>query len=41
MLERALSHQVLADLKEKMVLVSGPRQSGKTTLAQAILSGWS
>lgn len=38
MLERALTSPIVADLREKMVLVSGPRQSGKTTLAQAILS---
>lgn len=38
MLERALAKQVVADLREKMVLVSGPRQSGKTTLARSILS---
>ena len=37
MLERALTPQVVADLAEKMVLVSGPRQSGKTTMARAIL----
>ena len=29
----------MADLEDKMVLVSGPRQSGKTTLARAILAG--
>jgi hypothetical protein len=37
MLARALATQVAADLEEKMVLLSGPRQSGKTTLAQSIL----
>ena len=37
MLERLLAPQVRADLAEKMVLVSGPRQSGKTTMARAIL----
>jgi predicted AAA+ superfamily ATPase len=37
MLARALSTQVAADLEEKMVLLSGPRQSGKTTLARSIL----
>lgn len=37
-IERALSGQVVADLDEKMVLLSGPRQSGKTTLARAILA---
>jgi len=38
MLDRALTAQVAADLEAKMVLVSGPRQSGKTTLARAILA---
>jgi len=37
MLERTLAPQVITDLAEKMVLVSGPRQSGKTTMAPAIL----
>ena len=37
MLTRVLSAQVAADLEAKMVLVSGPRQSGKTTLARGIL----
>ena len=32
-----LAGQVAADLESKMVLVSGPRQSGKTTLARALL----
>lgn len=35
---RTLTRHVDDDLQEKMVLVSGPRQSGKTTLARAILS---
>ncbi len=38
MIDRHLAPQVIADLAEKMVLVSGPRQSGKTTMARAILS---
>ncbi len=38
MLDRALTTQVVADLAHKMVLVSGPRQSGKTTLARGILA---
>ena len=38
MLARALSAQVVADLTTKMVLLSGPRQAGKTTLARAILT---
>ena len=36
-LARALTPQVVADLETKMVLLSGPRQSGKTTLARTIL----
>ena len=38
MIERALSPVVVADLRDKMVLLSGPRQSGKTTLARTILA---
>ena len=38
MIDRALAPQVSADLEDKMVLLSGPRQSGKTTLARAILA---
>ena len=34
---RALSPVVAADLQAKMVLLSGPRQSGKTTVARALL----
>jgi hypothetical protein len=36
--ERALLERVEADLASKMVLLSGPRQAGKTTLARAILT---
>ena len=38
MIERALAPQVVTDLAIKMVLLSGPRQSGKTTLARAVLA---
>jgi hypothetical protein len=38
MLTRALTTLVTADLKAKMVLLSGPRQSGKTTVARALLA---
>lgn len=38
MITRALEPTVAADLREKMVFLSGPRQSGKTTLARAILA---
>ncbi len=34
---RYLFRQVISDLKEKMVLIGGPRQVGKTTLAKQIL----
>ena len=38
MIDRALAPQISADLEDKMVLLSGPRQSGKTTLARAVLA---
>ena len=37
MKERYLHKQVVRDLKQKMVFISGPRQVGKTTLAKSIL----
>ncbi|MBN2442602.1 MAG: AAA family ATPase [Spirochaetales bacterium] len=37
MKKRCLSGQVSQDLKKKMVLLAGPRQVGKTTLAKALL----
>jgi len=37
MKERYLRKQVLSDLKQKMVFISGPRQVGKTTLSKSIL----
>jgi hypothetical protein len=39
MLHRLLKTQIEADLAKKMVLLSGPRQSGKTTLARSLLAG--
>lgn len=36
MINRYLSTNIVQDLKEKMVLVDGPRQVGKTTLAKQI-----
>jgi len=36
MMERYLKEQILADLKDKMVLLAGPRQVGKTTLAKSL-----
>ena len=35
---RYLEKHILSDLNKKMVFISGPRQCGKTTLAQSILS---
>ncbi len=37
LLARSLEPSVAADLREKMVLLSGPRQCGKTTLARRLL----
>lgn len=37
--ERYLHSAVVSDLKEKMVFIGGPRQVGKTTLAQRIGAG--
>lgn len=36
-IQRYLTEQILEDLNEKMVFVSGPRQIGKTTIAQSIM----
>lgn len=38
MIARALTAQVVKDLRQKLVLLSGPRQSGKTTLARSLLA---
>jgi predicted AAA+ superfamily ATPase len=38
-MRRYLQPQVEADLAEKMVLLGGPRQVGKTTLAKALVNG--
>jgi len=35
-MERAQKQAILRDLERKMVLLAGPRQAGKTTLAKAI-----
>src|SRR3989338_5230582 len=43
MLPRQLQSVLLKDLQKKMVLIAGPRQCGKTTLAKAMAQqmGWS
>ena len=38
-LKRGLKEQIADDLKEKMVILAGPRQAGKTTLAKSIRRG--
>lgn len=38
---RYLEQEILADLKEKMIFIAGPRQVGKTTLARSIARGHS
>lgn len=37
-MERYIKRQIIADLKKKMVFLGGPRQTGKTTLAKAIIA---
>lgn len=37
-MERYLDHHVLADLSHKMVVLTGPRQVGKTTLAKQLMT---
>lgn len=39
-MERSLKQHILEDLKNKIVLLTGPRQSGKTTLAQMLSSNY-
>jgi predicted AAA+ superfamily ATPase len=39
MISRRIAPQLRADLEKKMVLVSGPRQCGKTTLIRTIAAG--
>src|SRR5512136_2518074 len=38
--ERSLEQPIAQDLPEKMVLLAGPRQVGKTTLARHVLKRW-
>lgn len=35
-MERVQKQAIIKDLKKKMVLLAGPRQAGKTTLAKSI-----
>ncbi len=39
-MERSIAPNLLNDLKKKIVLVSGPRQVGKTTLAQSLMKDY-
>ena len=36
-MNRYLENQIITDLEKKMVLLAGPRQSGKTSLARQII----
>lgn len=40
MILRAISHKILEDLHHKIVLLSGPRQTGKTTCAKNLLGDY-
>jgi predicted AAA+ superfamily ATPase len=40
MKDRSLDSHVQSDLTKKMVFIAGPRQCGKTTLAEKILEDW-
>jgi predicted AAA+ superfamily ATPase len=39
-MKRYLDDLVAADLQRKMVLLTGPRQVGKTTLCRQLMSGF-
>lgn len=39
-MKRYLSEKIRTDLKKKMVLLTGPRQVGKTTLAKDLMAGY-
>ena len=39
-MKRYLDDRVLADLRHKMVVLTGPRQVGKTTLARQLMAQW-
>lgn len=38
-MERSIAPYILNDLRKKIVLVSGPRQVGKTTMAKSLMAG--
>ncbi len=40
-MNRYLDARVMADLRHKMVVLTGPRQVGKTTLARQLMAQWS
>ncbi|MBC8419733.1 MAG: AAA family ATPase [Desulfobacteraceae bacterium] len=39
-MERFLTHYIRDDLEKKIVLLTGPRQSGKTTLSKMLSSNF-
>lgn len=39
-MERTLTPLIQPDIGRKMVFLSGPRQSGKTTLARSLAAAW-
>ena len=39
-MERYLKKQILADLSKKIILISGPRQTGKTTLSKMLIDSY-
>ena len=39
-MQRYLETALQADLSRKMVVLTGPRQVGKTTLARALMAAW-
>ena len=39
-MKRYLEKYILKDLKKKIVLLSGPRQTGKTTLSKMLMTGY-
>lgn len=39
-MERYIKHNVINDLRQKMVFIGGPRQVGKTTFAKKLLQEW-